>query len=100
MLDAAREAVGFLHGRSRDELDTDRLLARGLVSCLQEIGEAASRVTRERRDRESGIPWDEVIGMRHRVVHDYRNVRLDVVWETVTNDLPMLIDELGRVLPT
>jgi uncharacterized protein with HEPN domain len=69
MLEAACEAAVFARGKTRADLDQDRLLVRGLTSCLQEIGEAASRVSEASRARAPSIPWTRIIGMRHRLVH-------------------------------
>lgn len=99
MLDAAREAVAFAHGRARADLDADRMLMHTLVRCLEIVGEAASKVTQPTRNAEPGIPWRQIVGMRNQVVHNYVNVRLDVVWETVTGDLPPQIDRLEALLP-
>jgi uncharacterized protein with HEPN domain len=99
MLDAAREAVGFARARTRDDLDTDRMLMHTLVRCLEIVGEAASKVTPERRAAVVGVPWRQIVGLRNQVVHNYVNVRLDVVWDTVTEDLPGLIARLEASLP-
>jgi uncharacterized protein with HEPN domain len=98
MLDAAHRVLRYAHGRTRADLDTDELLVDGLVRCIEIIGEAASRVTPERREREPGIPWPAIISMRRRVVHEYFRANLDVVWQTVTDDVPRLIPELERAL--
>ena len=98
MLDAARQIVKFTRGRTRADLDSDELLMHALVRCIEIIGEAASRITTERREREPRIPWVQIVGMRHRVIHEYFRVDLDRVWETVTYDVPRLIPELERAL--
>jgi uncharacterized protein with HEPN domain len=94
MLDAGREALSFLAGRTRAELDSDRMLYRALASCLGEIGEAASRITPEGRIALATIPWSEIVGMRNRLIHGYFQINADVVWNTVTDDLPPLISAL------
>lgn len=98
MLDAAREAVSFSAGRSRSDLDSDRMLVLSLVKCLEIIGEAASRVSVVCRDRHPEIPWLDIIGMRHRLIHAYYDVNLDIVWRTVADDLPPLIAGLEELV--
>jgi uncharacterized protein with HEPN domain len=100
MLDAATEAVSFAQNRTRSDLDTDRMLVRALVQCLEVIGEAASRITRERREELPQIPWSQMIGMRNRLIHAYFDIRLDVVWSKVTEDLPVLIADLENIIPS
>jgi uncharacterized protein with HEPN domain len=99
MLDAAREAVGFAAGRSRADLDRNRQLALALLKCLEIVGEAASQVTEAMRTRYSGIPWADVVGMRNRLVHTYFDIDLNLVWDTVTRDLPPLIAGLEKLDP-
>lgn len=53
----------------------------------------------ETRERHHDIPWVEIIGMRHKVVHDYLEVDWNVVWKTVTEDLPTLVSRLERIVP-
>ena len=98
ILDAAREAVAFAKGRSRADLDSDRKLNLSLVRLLEMIGEAAKGISQEFRDSHSDLPWKSVIGMRDRLIHGYFDVNLDVVWETVTKDLPALIAKLEKIL--
>ncbi len=91
MIQAARSAVSFMQGRSRSELDTNELLARGVVHAIQEIGEAASRVSESGRARVPGVPWTKIVGMRHRLVHVYWGINLNLVYEVVVSDLPAFI---------
>jgi uncharacterized protein with HEPN domain len=98
MLDAARDAVAFVQGKTRQDLDTDRLLSYGLVRAIEVIGEAASKVTSDGRALAPGIPWPSVTGMRNRIVHAYYDIDLDRVWDTVTDDLPSLMAELTQML--
>ena len=99
MLDAAREAVSFIQGCDREELGTNRQLVLALVKEIEIVGEAANRVSEQTRAGLPAIPWPRIIGMRHRLVHAYFDVNLDVVWNTVRQELPGLIDQLERAIP-
>ncbi|MBN1936964.1 MAG: DUF86 domain-containing protein [Anaerolineae bacterium] len=99
MLDAAREAIGFVQGRTRVDLNGDRQLTLALVKDIEIIGEAAYQVSQTARDQQPGIPWDDIIGMRHRLVHAYFDINLDVLWRTVQADLPLLVAELEHATP-
>ncbi|MCK4304546.1 MAG: DUF86 domain-containing protein [Candidatus Eisenbacteria sp.] len=99
MLDAAQEVISFSRGHMRADLDGNRLLTLGLLKGIEIIGEAASRVTSATQDRYPQIPWSDIVGMRNRVVHVYFDIDLDQVWETVTKDVPPLIEELKRIVP-
>jgi uncharacterized protein with HEPN domain len=98
MLDHAREAVGFAVGKTRSSLDTERTLVLALTRLVEVIGEAASRVSTPFRDAHPEIRWRAATGMRNRLIHGYDRVDLDLLWETVTEDLPPLIAVLGKVL--
>ncbi len=100
MLDAAREAISFTRDRSRTDLGTDRQLALSLVKEIEIIGEAAYRLSEETRGASPQLPWADVIGMRHRLVHAYFDINLDILWRTVQVDLPGLVAELERIIPT
>ena len=94
MLDAAREAVSFAEGRRRADLDSDRMLLHSLVRCIEIIGEAATQVSEDKRRQFEKIPWQDVIGMRNRLIHGYFDIDPDRVWDTVVDDLPPLIQAL------
>lgn len=98
MLDAAKEAVAFGSGKTPNHLSQDRLLTLALLKCIEIIGEAASKVSPEVRAEHPGIPWADIVGMRHRLVHVYFDVDLNRVCDTLTDDLPPLIAQLERIL--
>ncbi|MXW23624.1 MAG: DUF86 domain-containing protein [Chloroflexi bacterium] len=99
MLDAAREAVSFASGHVRADLDEDRQLVLALVKDVEIIGEAANTVTEPTRLELPGIPWLEIVAMRNRLVHAYFDINLDIVWQTVQQDLPKLIGQLEGARP-
>jgi len=98
MLDAAQEASVFVNGRSRADLDSNRLLALALVRLIEIIGEAANRVSEETRSSIPTIPSPLVIAMRNRLIRGYFDVDNDRVWDTVVDDLPPMIAALEEAL--
>jgi uncharacterized protein with HEPN domain len=98
MRDAAREAMGFAAGRGRSDLDTDRQLLLSIVKDVEIVGEAASRVGAELRSRHPELPWAAIIAMRNRLIHAYFDIDRDVVWDTVTADLPPLLAAIETIL--
>ena len=99
MLEAAQEAVSFARGRTREDLGTDRQLVLSLVKDIEILGEAASRVSEAAREQSPAILWDEIIGMRNRLIHAYFDINLDIVWETVQDDVPRLISLIEPLVP-
>ena len=99
ILDAAREACGFIHGRSRSDLDRDRQLVWALVKAAEIVGEAAYQMNKASRAEIPGIPWEDIIGIRHRLVHAYFDINLDILWKTTQEDLPSLVAQLEPIVP-
>ncbi|MEE8138746.1 MAG: HepT-like ribonuclease domain-containing protein [Thermoanaerobaculia bacterium] len=73
MLDTAQQAVERVRAIERSDFDRDEDLRLALAHRIQIIGEAARRVSTETQRQLSAIPWAEIIGMRHKVIHDYGN---------------------------
>lgn len=99
MMDAAREALSFAKGRTRADLDRDRMLVLSLVKDIEIVGEAAFQISEETRGQLPAVPWADIIGMRHRLVHAYFDVNLNVLWQTVQDDLPTLVAQIEPLLP-
>ena len=98
MLDSARQARRLLGDRTRAEFDGDPAVSLAVTHLLQVIGEAARRVSRAFTDAHPEVPWRAIVGMRHRIVHDYLYVDFDIVWDVATKDLPALIRSLEAIV--
>ena len=98
MLDAAREAVELVRGRSTQQIEGDRLRVLALERLFEIIGEAAAQTTDEVRVRHPEIPWSRIVGMRNEIIHGYSTVDLEIVLKTVENRLPPLIRQLEAAL--
>lgn len=100
MIDHAMEAMTMVQGKKRSDLNSDRMMELSLVRLVEIIGEAAARVGTESREKYPSIPWLQIVGMRNRLIHGYDAVDLNVLWDTIIDDLPPLIDELEKILPS
>ena len=98
MLDAARMAVDFVSSRDARDSEFHPIELLGLEKLVENIGEAASRLSPSTMDRMPQIAWKQMIGMRHVLVHDYFDVDDMLVLDTVRVYLPSLAQELERVL--
>ena len=96
MLDSANEAVSLAEGRSREDLESDRLLYLALTRLVEIIGNAATRIPQEERDNYPDVDWLRIVGMRNRLNHAYDVVDFDVLWQTITEDLPGLAVTLAK----
>ena len=97
MLDMAKKAVEKTNGITPETYDADENLRFALIHLIQTVGEAARQVSREFCDAHPEIRWADIIGMRHKVVHDYLGVDEDIVWRVVTEDLPQLVRSLDAL---
>ena len=99
MLDMAKKRNQQDPSLSRSAYDADENLRLALTHLIQIIGEARRQVSRGFSDRHPEIPWADIVGMRHKVVHDYLGVDEDIVWQVVTEDLPTLVRALEPIVP-
>jgi uncharacterized protein with HEPN domain len=96
---AARRAFQFLEGLTWEEFLRSELHQDAVMRPLGIIGEAAGRVSQETMEEHPEIPWQQMIGMRNRLVHEYFRVDLATVWETIKTDLPPLIALIAPLVP-
>ena len=100
MLSHAHEALEIARGKSREDLENDRLRHLALVRLVEVVGEAASRIPKSVQDNYPEIPWREVIGARNRLIHGYDIVDNEQLWIILTKDLPKLVEKLEKYLGT
>ncbi len=98
MLDHAAEALDMAHGKTRNDLDSDRRLNLSLVRLFEIVGEAAARVSKDTRERYPNIPWPDIVGLRNRLIHGYDQIDFDILWEVIETDLPQLVAQLRQIL--
>lgn len=98
MLNHASEAVLLAQGKSRADLDTDRLLNLALVRLLEIVGDAAGPVPKELYANHPEIPWPQIISLRNRLIHGYDSVDFNILWQIIANDLPSLIPALETII--
>ncbi len=83
-----------MHMRNVDieELGKNEILQDSMLFRMIQISENAKKLTEEYKTAHAGIPWKAIYGLRNRIVHDYGNVDLEVVYETLKNDIPELLE--------
>jgi uncharacterized protein with HEPN domain len=98
MLDAVDRLQRYVGDQTRDGFEGDEVLQDAVIRQLEILGEAASRVSPELRNSVPEIPWAKVIGTRHRLIHGYLSVDLEVVWHTATHHVPRLRPYLEKAI--
>ncbi|MEO0947932.1 MAG: DUF86 domain-containing protein, partial [Cyanobacteria bacterium J06641_5] len=99
MLQSAELIIRYTAESSKDEFLENLLLQDAVVRRLLIIAEAARRVSDTTRQSLPNVAWQEINGMRNRLVHEYDDVNLDIVWNVVQNEIPSLIVELQSRIP-
>ena len=100
MLDAAGAIRGLVQDTDFDAFRQDRKTVDAVVRNLEVIGEAARLVPKEVRQRFADVPWENIVGMRSVLIHEYFGVDFDILWATVQTDLPTLTTRLKSILDT
>lgn len=98
MIEFAQEALRFAENRSREDLNHDQMLTLALMKAIETVGEAAYKLSPELRERHPELPWPGIMGMRHKLIHAYFEVNLDMVWRTTVNELLPLIQALEKII--
>ena len=98
MVDYAQDARRSVIGHTRESFLDNRTAQLAVDKAIITVGEAANHVTLDVQRAHAGIPWSEIIGMRHRLVHRYFRTELEVLWDTVIEYLPNLVTDLERIL--
>lgn len=96
---AAEDAVRFVAGLDEGSFLASDLHQSAVIRKLEVIGEAAGKVSQSSRAEHPDIPWREITGLRHRLIHGYADVRLDIVWRVATEMAPRLISTLEALVP-
>ena len=98
ILDSAKQAVAYVHGLTFDKFWDDQKTRDAVAMRLHVMGESAKKLKTETAAALGILPVEKIRGMRNRIAHDYCRVNFRIVWKTVREDLPPLIDELERHL--
>ena len=96
---AASRAIDFLGSADRESFRQDARTQSAVLHQLILLGEAVKRLSSELRQRNPDIPWKAIAGMRDKLVHEYDDVDLELVWSTLKKDLPDFRSRLSSILP-
>ena len=86
-----------MDGVTQEKLEQDEIFLNAMLFRLIQIWESAKKLTEEYKAAHKSIPWVDIAGLRNRLVHDYGNVDLSVIYLTLSDDVPVLIKELERI---
>ncbi len=93
----AEQAMQFKEGMSFEEFSDDPKTISACVFNLSQIGEMVTRLDSEFLEANSQIPWHKMRGMRNRIIHDYEEIKLNIVWDVLVDFLPKLIKNINEL---
>jgi uncharacterized protein with HEPN domain len=99
ILIAARKALKFVEGIDRDKFEDNEIIQNAVIRPLEIIGEASARVSKDFRKAHAEIPWQEMVGLRNRLIHEYFRIDFGAVWDTLHKDIPKLIEIIEPLVP-
>ncbi len=91
-LDEARKKHNFI------EIQQDKILFFGLSKMVEILGEAAYKISNDFKEANSELPWRQIMGMRHILVHGYYTVSPEILWDVIEHDIPNLIPILRNYI--
>lgn len=98
ILEAIDRIQTYTSGKSKNAFLSEPLLQDAVIRNIEVIGEAANRLSPEFIAMHNTIPWRDIAGMRHRLIHGYMTVNLQTVWNVVERELPGLEKQVRSVL--
>jgi uncharacterized protein with HEPN domain len=98
ILEAIAEIKAFTQSMDLDKFREDARTLKAVALNFVVIGEAAARIPEDVANGHPEIAWNLIRGMRNRLVHDYFSIDAEIVWDTLTNDLPPLVEPLRKLL--
>lgn len=98
MIGYCEKILAYCNGLDYDGFCSDSMLVDACVFNLSQIGELANKVDESFVASNREIPWRSLYGLRNRIVHDYEGVKLDKIWDIVSEDLVPLLDALKGIL--
>ena len=98
IVEAANSIEKFLMGQDFEEFEQNEMMHSAILQKLTVIGEAAARLPNEFTKSHPDVPWVDIVGFRNIAVHEYFSVRWDIVWVAATEEVPVLRDQVGKIL--
>lgn len=95
---SCKKISSYIRGLTFEKFSSEPKTIDAVVRNLEIIGEAVNKVPPEVRKETSEIPWNEIVGLRNKVIHEYFDVNVPIIWETVKDDIPNLQRQVKKVL--
>ncbi len=97
ILDCIRKIKEFTTGLSVKDFSVNELVQDAVIRNIEIIGEASKKISSDTKQIYYEVPWKEIAGMRDKLIHDYLGVDVEVVWRTITEDIPTLEKQIKDI---
>ena len=87
IIEAIENVLEFVDGKTFNEYSTDKILRFAVIKNLEIVGEAAYLLTKDFKAKNTFVEWADIIGMRHILVHDYYQIKDEIIWATIETEL-------------
>lgn len=98
ILDASNKIEEYLTNINETSFHQNSLIQDGVVRQIEIIGEAARRISKDIQNGSPNVPWQDIMDMRNKLIHEYFGVNLQAVWLTATKDVPILKKSIKEIL--
>jgi uncharacterized protein with HEPN domain len=98
ILQSIEKIQSYISGKDQETFSNDSITQDAVVRQLEIIGEATKRISKELRNKNSEVPWEDMAGMRDVLIHDYIDVDLNIVWKTASQSIPGLKALLNKLV--
>ncbi len=97
ILTAIKNIENYTQGISFKKFLNNQMIIDAVIRNLEIIGEAAKNLSSETRHSRPDIPWEDIVGMRNKIAHEYFGVDIEIIWETIQESLPELKKMMRRI---
>ena len=88
----------YVSGLDVEHFSENTMLHEACVFCISQIGELVGDLDDDFKEKHSEIPWAQIAGLRHHIVHDYEGIILERIWDTIENSLPIFKDQIAKII--
>ena len=100
ILDSGNAIFQFIKGLSFEQFCDDRKTYSAVIREFEIIGEAVGKLPEELKQRRSDVEWQDIKDFRNLLTHEYFGVDLEIVWQIIQDDLPVLIGAIKETMPS
>mgnify|MGYP001559838187 CR=1 FL=1 len=95
---ACKKITSYTKNLDQSQFARSQITIDAVIRNLEIIGEAVNKIPGKIRNENDEIPWKDIVGLRNKVIHEYFEVNVPIIWKTVKEDIPVLERQIKKVL--